>query len=178
MKRILSLLALCALVITQPLAAYYSLTVETTSNATAGGSASNTVAQFLMPASREARLVAILIKPQQLTNTQQSGQWVVDRITAVTAGSTLVPLKLEDTSAASAITDTTKTISTTLACTNTVQDAAICQLSDGWNLFSRGAGEPGIGYFRSGVNKGFAIRRATAPTGAQVVDITVVWEEL
>lgn len=172
MKRFAVLFLAFAALLSPAFAARYSLTVETTSNATAGASAANVVAQFLMPSSREARLVAVLIKPQQLTNTQQSGLWVVDRITAVSAGSTLVPLKFEDTSAASAITDTTKTISTTLGCTNTTQDAAIVHLTDGWNYFT-----DNLLYLRSGVNKGFAIRRATAPTGAQVVDITVIWDE-
>lgn len=144
----------------------YALTVETTSNASTG-----TVAQFLMPASRDAVLRRVVIKPQQLTNTQQSGRWVIDRISAVTAGSTLVPLKMDASSVASAITDTTKSISTTLGATNTVVDSAIVELADGVNdLESLG--------IRAGANQGFAIRRATAPTGAQVVGITAIWDEV
>jgi len=154
--------------------ARYSLTVETTSNATAGAANANTVCQFLMPASRDAKLVAVLIKPQQLTNTQESGQWVVDRISAVTAGSTLVPAPLKPLSPASAITDTTKTISTTLGCTNTSVNAAVAQLMDGWNYFTQ---DPNLEIL-AGANQGFAIRRATAPTGAQVVDVTLVWDEI
>lgn len=149
--------------------ACYSLTTESTSNATAG-----TAIQFLMPASRGCRLLAVLIKPQQLSNTQQSGRWVVDRITAVATGSALTPFVLSNDGPASAITDTTITISTTLLCAPTVANSAICELADGWNLFAPRGRLPEL---RSGLNRGFAIRRATAPTGAQVVGITAIWEE-
>src|SRR3990167_2528751 len=110
--------------------ALYSLTVETTSNNNA--SATTAAIQMLMPASRECVLVGILIKQQWSAAGENSGRWVLDRISAVTAGSTLVPLKMEDTARASEVTDTTKTISTTLAATNTIQDTAILDLNDGW----------------------------------------------
>lgn len=148
----------------------YSLTVETTSNATAGA-----VLQFMMPASRNCRLLGVLIKPQQLTNTQQSGGWQVDRISAVDGahGASLVPLKLDPTATASVITDTAHSISTTLAIGGTVADAAIVQLADGWNWFL----DPSMPIL-SGLNQGFQIKRSTAPTGAQVVDVTAIWREL
>ena len=150
--------------------AFYSLTVESTSNSNTG-----TAIQFLMPASRECRLVAVLIKPQQLTNTQQSGRWVVDRISAVATGSSLTPFVLSNEGAASAISDTTISISTTLACAPTVANSAIVELADGWNVFDPKGNVPVL--IKSGNNRGFAIRRATAPTGAQVVGVTAIWEE-
>lgn len=150
----------------------YSLRVSTTSNATAGASGANTAIQAMMPAGREMKLLAVLVKPEQLTNTQQSGLWVVDRISAVATGSALTPLELNPSGAASAITDTAKTISTTLACTNTVVagDDPIVHLADGWNDLAKYE-------IWSGTNQGFAIRRATAPTGAQVVNLCMLWEE-
>ena len=151
----------------------YSLTVETTSNATAGSADSNAVAQFLMASGRDARLLAVLIKPQELSNTQHSGQWVIDRISAVGTASSLTPLKMDATSPASAITDTSKTISTTVAAANTHVDAAILQLADGWNFFT----DPKL-VVRAGAGQGFALRRATAPSGSQTVDCTMIWEEI
>ena len=151
--------------------ATYSLTVETTSNATAGGTGTAAAIQMLMAASTEAVLVGVMIKQQYTAAGENSGRWVIDRISAVTTGSSLVPLKMEDTSAASAITDTAKTISTTVAATNTAQDLAVVDLTDGWNDLRH------LG-IRSGVAKGFALRRATAPTGARVVVATMIWSEV
>jgi len=144
----------------------YSLTVETTSNTNTGPAI-----QFLAPASKLAKLIAVMINPMNSGGTMTPGQWVVDRITAVASGSSLTPLKMDDQAPRSSeITDTTKTISTTLACSNTVGDSAILQLAPGWNFLEK------LGVI-SGLNKGFAIRRATAPSGAQVCQVTAVWEE-
>lgn len=150
--------------------AVYSLTVESTSNNNVG-----TATQYLMPASRGSRLLAVLIKQQATAAGENSGRWVVDRISAVTAGSSLTPLKTDDASRASEISDATKTISTTLAATNTVQDTAVVELNDGWNVFGQLGLLPEL---QSGVAKGFSVRRGTAPTGARVVGITMIWEEL
>ena len=148
----------------------FSATVETTSNANAGASASNTAIQFLMPSGREAKLLAILIKQQASAAGENSGRWVIDRISAVGSGSAFTPLELDSSGAASSLTDATKVISTTLAATNTVVDAAILDCTDGWNYFDS------LGVW-SGANQGFALRRATAPTGARVVVATMIWSE-
>ena len=151
--------------------AIYSLSVETTSNNTAGNAGADSAIQFLMPASRDAKLLAVYIKQAATAAGENSGRWVVDRISAVSGGSSLTPLKMDPGSPASAITDTTKTISTTLACAPTVVDAAIVDLMDGYNDLRPLN-------IRAGMNQGFAIRRATAPTGARVVDIIAIWEEV
>lgn len=151
----------------------YTLAIETTSNATAGGTGGNSAIQLLMPASRQCRLIGVLVKQQATAAGEHSGLWVVDRISAVSTGSTLVPLKMDPYSRASDITDTTITVSSTLACAPTVvatTGVAILTLADGWNDFRK------LNLY-SGVNQGFAIRRATAPTGARVVDIMTMWEE-
>ncbi len=148
----------------------FTATVETTSNATAGASASNTAVQFLMPASRQAQLLRVLVKQDATAAGENSGRWVVDRISAVGSGSAFTPLELDGLGAASALTDATKVISTTVAATNTVVDAAILDLNDGWNDFT----DLGV---MSGANQGFAIRRATAPTGARIVKVVLVWRE-
>lgn len=155
--------------------AIYSMSVETTSNATAGAAADNVALQFLMPAAREARLLRVTIQQLETAAGEHWGRWVVDRISAVGSGSSLTPLKASEASPASAITDATKTISTTLAATNTTANEAIVELVKGENLFGPAYGLPEI---RSGVNKGFAIRRATAPTGSRVVIVSAMWEEL
>ena len=150
-----------------------SLSVETTSNATAGAAGTSTAIQFIMPASRHCRLHKVLVQQDATAAGENSGRWVVDVISAVATGSTLVPLQLDPYSAASAITDTTISISTTLACAPTVvatTGVAILTLDDGWNDFSA------LGLW-SRVNQGFAIRRATAPTGARIVKVTTIWEE-
>lgn len=148
----------------------FSATVETTSNATAGAANSNTAVQFLMPAGREAQLLKILVKQDATAAGENSGRWVVDRISAVATGSAFTPLEMDPSGAASAITDTAKVISTTLAATNTSVDAAILDLDDGWNDFTD------LDVW-SGANQGFAIRRATAPTGARIVKVCVIWRE-
>lgn len=158
---------------------FYSLTVETTSNSTAGAAGTATATQVLMPASRQMRLVAVLIQQQATAAGESPGRWVVDRITAVATGSTLTPKKLASVGAASAITDSTIAISTTLACAPTVSaaDSAISDLQIGvWNMFN-GVEAGGLPRLYSGLNGGFAIRRATAPTGARVCTITKIWEE-
>lgn len=152
----------------------FSLSVETTSNATAGAANSNTAVQFLMAANREARIVAVGIFPQNSGGTQTPGSWVIDRISAVASGSALVPLKMDAASPVSAITDTAKTISTTLGATNTSTDAAILMLQPyRWNVFA-----PNGIDVRTGPGVGFALRRATAPSGAQIVNISFIFEEL
>lgn len=153
--------------------ALYSLTVETTSNNTAGGTGGNTAIQWIMPASRHCRLHKVLIQQDATAAGENSGRWVVDVISAVATGATLVPLQLDPYSAASAITDTTITISTTLACAPTVvatTGVAVLTLDDGWNDFA-------AFNMWSRVNQGFAIRRATAPTGARIVKVSAIWEE-
>lgn len=149
----------------------FSLTVETTSNNNTG-----TAIQFLMPAARSARLLAVLIKQQASAAGENSGRWCVDRISAVSTGSALVPLELDCDSAASAISDTSITISTTLACSPTVVATTgdkILDLYDGWNYFTDNYGMR----VYSGANQGFAIRRVTAPTGARVVVVQAIWSE-
>lgn len=148
----------------------FSATVETTSNATAGASASNTAVQFLMASGRDAQLLRVLIKQDATAAGENSGRWVVDRISAVGSGSAYTPLELNPTGAASALTDATKVISTTVAATNTVVDAAILDLNDGWNDFT----DLDV---KAGAAQGFAIRRATAPTGARIVKVCVIWKE-
>lgn len=159
--------------------AIYSLTVETTSNSTAGAAGSSSAIQVLMPASREMRLYAVLVQQAATAAGENPGRWVVDRTTAVATGSTLVPKPAGKVGAASAITDTTISISTTLACAPTVSaaDSAISDLAIGqWNIFS-GVELGGLPAIRSGLNGGFAIRRATAPTGARVCTVTAMWIE-
>lgn len=149
----------------------YSLRIETTSNATAGAAAANAALQTLMPAARNSKLLAVLVKPQQLTNTQQSGLWAIDRISAIAAtGSAQTPLELDEGGAASAHADTAHSASTTLALTNTNVSDALLYLNDGWNFFEKWN-------IMSGIAQGFALRRVTAPTGAQVVDLCMIWEE-
>ena len=151
----------------------FSLTVETTSNATAGAANSNTAIQILAPATKQFRLIGVLIHQHATAAGENIGRWVIDRITAVGSGSALTPLLLSEDGAASAITDATKTISTTVAAGNTAEDAAIVDLQPGWNWFV-GPGMPAV---MSGIAKGFALRRATAPTGARIVVATLIWEE-
>lgn len=158
--------------------ATYSLTVETTSNNTASATAgAATAIQALMPASREMRLLAVLINQNATAAGETPGRWVMDVISAVATGSAKTPTKLTTVGAASAITDTTIAISTTLACAPTAATSAIIDLAIGvWNIFS-GIEQGGLPRMRSGLNQGFAIRRATAPTGARVCAITMIWEE-
>lgn len=151
----------------------FTLNVETTSNNTAGTTGANTALQWLMPAGRNCQLLGVFIKQQLTAAGENSGNWVVDRISAVTAGSTLVPLQLDPTSRASDITDTTKTMSTTLGCTNTVvatTGVQIFSLADGWNDLAKYN-------IYAGAAQGFGIRRSTAPTGARVVEILALWSE-
>lgn len=151
----------------------FSLSVETTSNNTAGTTGANTAIQWLMPASRGCKLIGIMMRQAATAAGENSGSWVVDRISAVGTGSTLVPLQLDPYSSASAITDTTITISTTLVCAPTVvatTGVAILTINDGWNDYTAMD-------VLSGNNQGFGIRRATAPTGARVVRLMAVWRE-
>lgn len=153
--------------------ARFSLKIETTSNNTAGSTGGNSAIQFIMPSGRQCKLVEVNIKQLAQAAGENSGDWVIDRISAVSGGSTLVPLQMDPYGRASDITDTTKTVSSTLACAPTVvttTGVAIHDLQDGINDLR--------GYdFWSGANQGFAIRRATAPTGARVVEVEVIWEE-
>lgn len=148
----------------------YSISVETTSNATAGAGASNTALQILAPSGSNFQLMAVGIFQAWTAAGENIGRWVIDRISAVATGSALTPLKLRRLQGASQITDTTKTMSTTLVATNTVSDTAILSLDSGWNDFEK------YGVF-SGDNLGFALRRATAPTGARVVTAVMIWKE-
>jgi hypothetical protein len=157
----------------------YSLTVETTANATAGAAGTSSVMQLLMPASREMRLLAVLINQNNTAAGDHPGRWVVDRCTAVATGSALTPKPSTKVGATSAITDSTIAISTTLLCAPTVSaaDSAISELAIGvWNIFS-GIEHGGLPVLRSGLNGGFAIRRATAPTGTRACHVTAFWEE-
>lgn len=157
----------------------YSLTIETSSNATAGAAGANCAVQVMMPAAREMRLYAVLINQAATAAGENPGRWVVDRVTAVATGSTLAPKPAAKVGAASAITDTSISVSSTLACAPTVSaaDSAISDLAIGqWNIFS-GVELGGLPALRSGLNGGFAIRRATAPTGARVCTVTAIWIE-
>jgi len=147
----------------------FSLTVETTSNSTAGAAGTSAAIQTLMPAARNSRLLGVLLH-SPTSHPTDLGRWVIDRITAVSAGSALTPLEMDGGGAASAISNTTQSISTTLACANTNGEAAIVDCMPGWNDFSHLN-------IMSGIAQGFALRRATAPSGARVVVATMIWEE-
>lgn len=155
--------------------AKYALVVETTLNNTSGAAGGSSAIQMLMPASRDARLVAVYCAQAYAAAGENAGRWVIDRCTAVATGSTLVPKKLNSGSEASDISDTTISISTTLACAPTVAaaDAAIFEVPEGgWTWI------PDDIEIKSGVNGGFVMRRATAPTGARVVVLAMIWEEM
>lgn len=150
----------------------FSISVETTANATAGATAANTALQVLAAAGKDLRLVAVGIFQKTSAAGENSGRWVIDRISAVGTGSALVPKKMDPRGPASAITDTSKTVSNDLTATNTLVSAndAIVELGDGWNFFDKVP-------IWAGVAQGFALRRATAPTGARVVVVVMIYEE-
>ena len=151
----------------------FSATVETTSNANAGafGTSGNMV-NVLCGAGREMKLIAVILR-NVAGAAQDLGRVVVDRITAVNTANvaSFTPLELDPGGAASAITDATKVIST--ACNGsggTAADSAVVEVCEGYNDFS----DLNI---MSGVAQGFAIRRATAPTGSRTCVATLIWEE-
>lgn len=154
----------------------YMLSVETTSNNTAGAADSNTAVQMLMGSGKDAQLIAVGIFQKASAAGENSGRWVIDRISALGTASTLVPKLMDPRSPASAITSTTATISTTLVGSNTHVSAndAILELNDGWNYFDR----PGDPTVFCGASQGFALRRATAPTGARVCVVCMIWAEV
>lgn len=148
--------------------AHYSLTYETPSEVTA-----KTYLQWLMGAGRGAQMVACLIEPLLTADPQNSGSWVIDRISALgTGGGALTPKKLDvDNSAASAISSTTNVTAPTVE--PTTSDLALVAIDLGiWNWLE---GKVDI---MSGTAKGFAIRRSTAASGAHVCQIHTIWKEL
>jgi len=145
--------------------ARYSIYYETPSEVTA-----KTYIQVLMPASREMTLVGINVSPQWTADVQNAGTWVVDRISAIHAsGGAYTPIELDpNAQGASSITSTTQVTNPTGS--PTVVDSAVIGLHEGWNDL-RALG------IRSGPAQGFALRRATAASGALVTGLTLIWEE-
>ena len=147
----------------------FTLSVETTSNSTAGAAGTSAAIQMLMPAGRNARLISVRLYCPTSHETDL-GRWVIDRISAVSAGSALTLLEMDGGGAASAISNATQSISTTLACANTNVEAAVVDCMPGFNEYLHVN-------LMTGVAQGFALRRATAPSGARVVCAELTWEE-
>lgn len=150
----------------------YSANVTTTSNANTG-----TAIQILAASGKDIQILGVGVNIANQSGTQTAGLWVLDRLTALDAsnGSTFVPLKMDPTSATSTITSTSKTISTTLAIVPTVGDSAVVQCPPGITWF---VGNDKPFALRAGAGNGWALRRATAPSGSQVVDCYLYWLEL
>lgn len=147
----------------------YTAPVATTSNSTAGSSASNYVSAVLGPSGGNVRIVSVLLDVQNTGATQTPGQWVLDLVSAIAGGSSLTPTPATYAGKAAA---GTAVQSTTLACTATVVTAGVITLTPGWNhLYANGI------YVNSGPSKGFGLRRAVAPSGAQIVNTLIVFEE-
>ena len=154
--------------------AAYSVNVTVTGTINGIASGAFTAMQMLMPASRACRLLAVMIVHENVAGTQDPGKWVVDEISAVSAGATRVPLKFDPRSRTSEITDTTKTISVTSNCNNTAAKETNRQWKEGLNLFGNG----GLPELVSALTNGFGIRRAIGPSGNLNTHLSMVWEEI
>ena len=154
--------------------AAYSLNVTVAGTINGIASGAFTAMQMLMPASRACRLISVTIVHENVAGTQDPGKWVVDEISAVSAGATRVPLKFDPRSRTSEITDTTKTISVTSNCNNTAAQDTIWQLQEGLNLFGQG----GLPELISALTNGWGIRRAISPSGNLDTHLSMVWEEI
>jgi hypothetical protein len=154
----------------------YTLMVETTSNSTAGSAGTSTAIQALAASGRDLRLIATFVEQEMTAAGETPGRWVLDRISATSAGSSATPCPMDPLSAASTIANTSQCISTTLACAGTgVSAQSPCyEVPDlvGWQYI------PATVNIRAGASQGFAMRRATAPTGARVVRVGLMWEEI
>lgn len=148
----------------------YIAAVATGNNNTAGASAANTVSAVLAASGGNLRIVSVLLDVQNSGGTQTPGQWVLDLISALGAGgSSLTPVQA--TTAGKAAAGTARQ-DAALGVTPTVTTAAIIGLTAGWNhLLANGI------EINSGASKGFALRRAVAPSGSQIVNTLIVYTE-
>ncbi len=150
----------------------FTLSLETTSQSNTGGAV-----QWLMPAARHCFLKGVDLRLISEASNRDIGRWVVDRISAIgtTNWGAQTPFEVDPGRAPSAISDATKTIATACNGSGATQvDAAMADLHEGWNDLDELFAPLGLW---SGIAQGFVIRRATAPSGARVLGITVVWEE-
>lgn len=148
---------------------------ETTSNANTG-----MIAQLLMPAGRDMKVLGVLLKVASTANPVDLdiGRIVLDRITA--AGSTnmaaATPIESNPAQAGSALTNTTTVVATGVTGNTangsgeTVIAGDRIDLNVGWNDLSPYD-------LRSGAGQGFALARRTAPAGSRIVSGMVVWSE-
>lgn len=147
----------------------------TTSNADTG-----MCVQILMPAARDMRILATLIKVHSTASPldQDIGRFVLDRITA--AGSTnmaaATPIETQTTLAGSALTNTTTVVATGVT-GNTVNGS-------GETVVSGDRIDVPVGFFDwspfnlwAGAAQGFALARRVAPAGSRTLSGWIMWEE-